>query len=84
MKKCSCPKCAKELIRLEPYEPGVYHFVCDVCELDIDISQTEIKPLRKNKTLAYHIGGMLSTAIFGGLLLLTVAVTIKLLSLILF
>lgn len=31
MKHVNCPKCGKELIRLEPYETGVYEFWCDNC-----------------------------------------------------
>lgn len=43
MKKCNCPKCEKELIRLEPFEDGVYYFWCDDCKLNILITD-------KNKT----------------------------------
>ena len=39
MKKCNCPKCNKELIRLEPFENGVYEFWCDTCDIDIEITQ---------------------------------------------
>lgn len=39
MKKINCPKCGKELIRLEPYEEGVYEFWCDDCNIDITIEE---------------------------------------------
>lgn len=35
MKKLNCPKCDKELIRLEPFEPGLSEFWCDACDIDI-------------------------------------------------
>lgn len=38
MKKCNCPECGKELIRLEPFEQGVYEFWCDDCNINISIS----------------------------------------------
>ena len=41
MKKCNCPKCEKELIRLEPYENGIYRFWCDNCNLDIAVEENE-------------------------------------------
>ena len=41
MKKMNCPKCGKELIRLEPCEEGVYEFWCDDCGLDITIRENE-------------------------------------------
>ncbi len=41
MKKINCPKCEKELIRLEPYEEGVYEFWCDDCNIDITIEENE-------------------------------------------
>lgn len=37
MKKCNCPVCNKELIRLEPFEKGVYEFWCDECNIDITV-----------------------------------------------
>lgn len=37
MRKCNCPYCDKELIRLEPFEPGKYDFWCDDCDIDITI-----------------------------------------------
>ena len=37
MKKYNCPECDKELIRLEPFEEGVYEFWCDTCNIDIVI-----------------------------------------------
>lgn len=37
MKKFNCPVCNKELIRLEPFENGVYEFYCDDCNIDIEI-----------------------------------------------
>lgn len=37
-KKSSCPKCGKELIRLEPYSTkGVSEFWCDDCNIKITI-----------------------------------------------
>lgn len=39
MKKCNCPECGKELIRLEPFEKGVYEFWCDDCNIDIVITK---------------------------------------------
>ena len=41
MKKINCPKCGKELIRLEPFEEGTYEFWCDSCNLDITIEENE-------------------------------------------
>lgn len=41
MNKINCPKCGKELIRLEPYEEGVYEFWCDDCNLDITVTNNE-------------------------------------------
>ena len=41
MKKINCPKCRKELIRLEPYEENVYEFWCDDCNIDITIEDNE-------------------------------------------
>ncbi len=41
MKKMNCPKCGKELIRLEPYEEGVCEFWCDDCNIDITIEENE-------------------------------------------
>lgn len=41
MKNINCPKCGKELIRLEPYEEGVYEFWCDDCNIDITIEENE-------------------------------------------
>lgn len=37
MKKMNCPKCGKELIRLEPYQPGLYLFLCDDCDLELTV-----------------------------------------------
>ena len=39
--KINCPKCGKELIRLEPFEEGVYEFWCDECKIDITIEENE-------------------------------------------
>ena len=39
MKKCNCPECNKELIRLEPFEEGIYEFWCDSCDIDIVITK---------------------------------------------
>lgn len=41
MKKCNCPECNKELIRLEPFEDGVYDFWCDNCDIDITITKND-------------------------------------------
>ena len=41
MKRMICPKCGKELIRLEPYEEGIYEFWCDDCNLDITITENK-------------------------------------------
>lgn len=39
MKKISCPKCGKELIRLEPFDEGTCEFWCDDCNIDITIKE---------------------------------------------
>ena len=39
MKKCDCPECGKELIRLEPFEDDIYDFWCDKCNIDITITK---------------------------------------------
>ena len=50
MKKICCYGCEKELIRLEPYEKGVYEFWCDVCDIDITIKEnSEAKKDGRNK-----------------------------------
>ena len=41
MKNINCPKCKKELIRLQPYTPGMYTFWCDNCDLEIIIYDKE-------------------------------------------
>ena len=41
MKKCNCPVCDKELIRLEPFEENVYEFWCDNCDIDIIITKND-------------------------------------------
>ena len=41
MKKCNCPKCNKELIRLMPFVKGKYEFYCDDCDIDIAITNNE-------------------------------------------
>lgn len=38
MNKIDCPKCGKTLIRLAPFEEGLYEFWCDDCDIDIDIT----------------------------------------------
>lgn len=42
MRKMNCPRCDKELIRLEPYLPGFYTFYCDDCKLEIEITDHEV------------------------------------------
>ena len=39
MKKFNCPMCNKELIRLKPFENGIYEFWCDKCNIDITITK---------------------------------------------
>lgn len=39
--KVNCPKCGKELIRLEPFEEGIYEFWCDEDNIDITIEENE-------------------------------------------
>ena len=41
MNKCNCPNCDKELIRLEPFEIGIYDFWCDTCNIDITITKND-------------------------------------------
>lgn len=41
MKKCNCPKCGKELIRLKVYYPGFYLFFCNDCGLEITVTDKE-------------------------------------------
>ena len=41
MKTYNCPKCGKQLVRLEPYEKGVYEYWCDDCNTDIRIEAEE-------------------------------------------
>ena len=41
MKKYNCPVCDKELIRLAPFEEGVYDFWCDDCDIDITITKND-------------------------------------------
>ena len=44
MKTVYCPKCGKQLIRLEPYESDdEYEFWCDACDIDIRITDNKIK-----------------------------------------
>lgn len=42
MEHVNCPKCGKELIRLEPYETGIYEFWCDYCNLDIVVTDNDV------------------------------------------
>lgn len=41
MKKLNCPVCNKELLRLEPFEEGVFEFWCDDCNIDITITKND-------------------------------------------
>lgn len=41
MKKCNCPFCNKELVRLEPFEAGIYEFWCDNCDADITVEKND-------------------------------------------
>ena len=41
MNKYSCPICGKGLIRLEPFEEGIYEFWCDDCDTDIVITKND-------------------------------------------
>jgi hypothetical protein len=41
VKKINCPICNKELIRLEPFEKGIYEFWCDDCDTDIVITKNK-------------------------------------------
>lgn len=45
MKMCNCPLCWKQLIRLEPYEDGVYKFWCDDCNAEI-IGTPKVSPVK--------------------------------------
>ena len=51
MKKYNCPTCGKELIRLEPYEDGIYNFWCDVCNIDIHITNNKEVEFSKVKAV---------------------------------
>ena len=42
-KRCNCPECGKELIRLEPYETNEFEFWCDDCNIDITIVKSTEK-----------------------------------------
>lgn len=41
MKHCDCPVCGKTLVRLEPFEDGVYEFWCDHCNVDVVITKND-------------------------------------------
>lgn len=41
MKKFNCPVCNKELVRLEPFEKGVYEFWCDDCNIDLVVTKND-------------------------------------------
>lgn len=41
MKHCVCPECEKQLIRLEPFEEGIYNYWCDSCNIDITITDND-------------------------------------------
>ena len=41
MKKMRCPKCGKELIRLEPFQSDTYEFWCDGCNIELYIFKKE-------------------------------------------
>jgi hypothetical protein len=53
MKKCICPNCGKELVRLEPFEVGVYKFWCDDCNIDICIEKEEEEKMKKYELKDY-------------------------------
>lgn len=59
MKKCSCPTCGKELIRLEPFENGVYEFWCDTCDIDIEITQNTATNYADDEELVGILGQLL-------------------------
>ncbi len=42
-KRINCPDCGKELIRLEPYEDGIFSYWCDDCDIDIEITKNNEK-----------------------------------------
>lgn len=52
MKKFNCPVCGKELIRLEPFEHGIYDFWCDDCDIDISITKNN----EVSKLIVYRVG----------------------------
>lgn len=43
MKYTYCPKCKKQLIRLEPYRIGEYRFFCDACSTEVVIDSVDYK-----------------------------------------
>ena len=51
MKKMNCPFCNKELIRLEPFEDGIFEFWCDNCDVDIAVTKNQdVKRIKKDLT----------------------------------
>lgn len=53
-KKLNCPICGKELIRIEPFEDGLYEFWCDDCDIDIYISESDLErriPMKYSVTI---------------------------------
>ena len=38
MERINCPVCGKELVRLEPFEKGIYEYWCDNCNIDVAIT----------------------------------------------
>lgn len=53
MKKFNCPKCGKELVRLEPYEEGKFEYWCDKCNIDIAIENNDADTHRKFLYIMY-------------------------------
>lgn len=39
--RINCPVCGKGLVRLGPFEDGIYDFWCDACDIDITITKND-------------------------------------------